>query len=240
MADLVVITPTRGRPVQAARLADAIRETTLGRAELLLLVDDDDPYRGAYLEAFAMRPGVFAAVAARAGLVGSTNVGARMVLDRDAEHRPEWLASLGDDHLPRTPNWDLRLIDAIRRMNGPGWAYGNDLLQGRGLPTAWVQHASTVDLLGWMMLPTLGHMYPDNVVLDLGGADRLAYVPGVIIEHLHPLAGKSQVDESYAETGRPEQYDRDRAAYRQWREGRMAVDRDAVHRLTWAGVPAPC
>lgn len=236
MPDLVVITPSRGRPTQAARLANAITRTTAGRVGLLVLVDDDDPYRGAYLETLGQRRHTEVVVADRRGLVGSTNLGAEIALDRDDP--PAWLASLGDDHLPRTPDWDLTLTDQIKRMHGPGWAYGNDLLQGRALPTAWVQHAATVRALGWMMLPTLGHMYPDNVVFDVANrAGRLAYAPGVIVEHLHPAAGKAQVDESYAESNRPQQYDADRRAYTAWQQAQMHADVAAVAAVTWAVVP---
>lgn len=233
VSDLVVITPSRGRPVQAARLAAAIRETTLGRVDLMLMVDDDDPYRSAYIQ--LARAGVYVAVAERAGLVGSTNLAARGILS-NSQTSPTYLASLGDDHLPRTPDWDLRLIKAIEAMDGPGWAYGNDLLQGERLPTAWVQHRATVELLGWMMLPTLGHMYPDNVVYDVANpTGRLAYVPGVVIEHLHPSAGKAETDESYAESNAPGQYRTDRAAYVAWQQTRMHHDRDAISRLGWVG-----
>lgn len=235
MADLVVITPTRGRPAQLARLVDAVAATTCGRADVLALVDDDDPARGAYLE-YGARRGVHVAVARRQGLVGSTNLGAEIALG--AEDPPTYLASLGDDHLPRTLDWDVRLIKAIREMNGPGWAYGNDLLQGERLPTAWVQHAATVRALGWMMLPTLEHMYPDNVVADLGrAAGRLAYIGGVIIEHMHPSAGKADVDESYAQTNRAEQYLRDKRAYDAWRDIGMERHVATAAALTWAAVP---
>lgn len=236
MTDLTVITPTRGRPQQLARLADAIRDTTGGRVDLLALVDDDDPYRGAYVQWAAAAGMVQVLVGARGSLVSLTNVGAAIALDRPQP--PTWLASLGDDHLPRTKDWDLILTGEIKRMHGPGWAYGNDLLQGRALPTAWVQHAATVRALGWMMLPTLGHMYPDNVVFDLGNTTgRLAYAPGVIIEHLHPAAGKAQVDESYAESNARERYDTDRRAYTAWQQQRMHDDQAAVAALTWAVVP---
>lgn len=241
MADLVVIVPTRGRPARLARLVDTVQATTFGRADVLALVDDDDPYRGAYIEWAAAAGQAQVLVGARGNLVSLTNLGAQIALDRPDP--PTYLASLGDDHLPRTPDWDVRLINAIRAMDGPGWAYGNDLLQGESLPTAWVQHAATVDALGWMMLPTLEHMYPDNVVYDVAhGTGRLAYVPGVVIEHMHPAAGKADVDESYAQSNRAEQYLRDKRAYTAWQQGRMVADRGLVEQLSWStpGVVAPC
>ncbi len=234
MADLVIVVPTRGRPAHLSRLAVAVAVTTMGRADILALVDDDDPCRAAYLN----MPGVECVVGPRRPLVAWTNLGARYALDRDDP--PTYLASLGDDHLPRTVDWDVRLISAIRAMNGPGWAYGNDMLQGEALPTAWVQHADTVRALRWMMLPTLEHMYPDNVVRDLGmETQRLAYVPGVVIEHMHPSAGKAQVDESYQQSNRAEQYARDRTAYGLWHDsGQIRIDAAAVAATTWA--TAPC
>jgi hypothetical protein len=215
--ELVVITPSRGRPRQLARLAYALRATTDDRVGLLALIDDDDPWRGAYLQWASATPGVQV-------LVGP--------------NPPSFLASFGDDHLPRTTDWDITLTDAIRAMDGPGWAYGNDLLQGERLPTAWVQHRATVDALGWMMPPTLGHMYPDNAVYDVAhSTGRLAYAPGVIIEHLHPAAGKAPVDESYTESNAAGQFAADRRAYTAWQQQHLHADRARVAALTWEAAP---
>jgi hypothetical protein len=118
----------------------------------------------------------------RNNLAGWTNVLARHLAK---DYRA--LASLGDDHLPRTPGWDLRLLEAIAGMGGTGFAYGNDLLQGAALPTAVVVSSNIVTALGWMCEPSMRHYCIDNVWKDLGeGAGCLAYLPDVIIEHLRP------------------------------------------------------
>jgi hypothetical protein len=132
-------------------------------------------------------------------------------------------ASLGDDHVPRTQGWDRLLLDEIDRMGGTGIAYGDDLHQRDRLPTAPVISADIVAALGWMCEPTLAHMHVDDAWRDLGrGAGCLAYVPGVVIEHCHPDAGKAAADETYAASVAG--WAADREAYARWRRERMAAD----------------
>jgi hypothetical protein len=229
MADLVVITPSRARPRQFAELAAAIRDTADLEVALVGLVDDDDPE---LLEYKALAGGlVYILTGPRQGLSGWTNKYAQYAAELDAPY----LASLGDDHLPRTRGWDRQLVDAILHLDGPGWAYGNDLFQGAQLPTAWVQSAALVRELGWMMLPGCEHMYVDTAVLELGrAADRIAYVPEVVIEHRHPLAGKADWDASYRETNTDARYASDKAAYHAWLADGLAADAAAVKNLRHA------
>jgi hypothetical protein len=225
-ADLIVITPTRGRPGQFAELADAIRATADFDVALVGLVDDDDPD---LLEYNALAGGIVHLLTGpRRSLSGWTNRYAR-----HAALQAPYLASLGDDHLPRTRGWDRLLVSAIRGLAGPGFAYGNDLYQGRALPTAWVASSATVRELGWMMLPGCEHMYVDTAILALGrAADRIAYVPEVVIEHRHPLAGKADWDASYGETNTDARYAADKAAYDAWLTCGLATDAAAVRALT--------
>lgn len=229
MSDLIVVTPSRGRPQQLGELVDAVRDTTDGRVEVLGLVDLDDPDRAAYK---TLSTPIWAGV--RNSLARWTNYAAACLLGATQLEPPRYLASLGDDHRPRTKDWDLKLIDAIEAMDGPGIAYGNDLLQGRNLPTAWVVSAELVRAVGWMMLPTAEHMYVDAAVHDLGqAAGRLAYRGDVVIEHLHPLAGKADWDESYRESNAADRYSADKAAYDAWRRDRLAADAAAVRALRY-------
>lgn len=225
MADLVVITPSRGRPGQFAELVAAIRDTATLEVSLVGYVDDDDPHRDDYL---ALAGGnVYIAVGRRQGLSGWTNAGAQA-----ASHTAPYLASLGDDHRPRTRGWDQLLIAAIGQLDGPGFAYGNDLFQGAALPTAWVVSTEVVQTLGWMMLPTCEHMYVDAAVLALGrAAGRIAYCPAVTIEHLHPLAGKAAWDTSYRESNAGARYAADEAAYQAWLRTGLQADTAKINSL---------
>lgn len=232
MADLVVITPSRGRPRQLNELAHAVNHTTDGRAEVFGLVDLDDPQRAAYKA--LLQP--YIAAGPRRSLAGWTNFAAAGLVNGGlgGEPPPRYLASFGDDHLPRTRDWDRKLIAAIEAMPGPGIAYGNDLFQGANLPTGWVVSAELVAAVGWMMLPTCEHMYVDTAVLELGrAADRIAYVPEVVIEHRHPLAGKAAWDDSYRETNTDARYAADKAAYEAWLAGGLATDAAAVRALQY-------
>lgn len=227
MADLIVITPSRERPRQLNELAHAVRDTTDGRVDVLGLVDLDDPERAAYK---ALSCPIW--TGQRASLSRWTNYAAAALLGPTQLEPPRYLASLGDDHLPRTRDWDLRLIAAIEAMPGPGIAYGNDLYQGPRLPTAWAVSAELVRAVGWMMLPTCQHMYVDTAVLELGqAAGRIAYVPDVVIEHRHPLAGKADWDVSYRESNSRERYAADEAAFEAWRGGQLAADAATVRAL---------
>ena len=237
MADLVVITPSRGRPRQLNELAHAVAATTSGRVEVVGLVDDDDPERAAY-KALTL-PVIW--TGPRRSLSAWTNYAAGVLLDRSAPwgHRdgtPAFLASLGDDHRPRTQDWDLILTEAIRSLGGPpGFAYGNDLFQGANLCTAWVVSAEIVRALGWMMLPGCSHMFVDNAILALGQATgRILYRPDVVIEHLHPAAGKAELDETYAAASTAERYADDQASFTWWQRNGMAGDVATLRHLSIA------
>jgi hypothetical protein len=237
MADLIVITPSRGRPARLREMVEAVHSTAGGAVGVVVGLDLDDPMRDEYTDAPVGCGGELSMILGeRKSLSGWTNYLANLVLD-DSPDAPRYLASFGDDHRPRTPGWDLKLIEAIEQMPGPGFAYGNDLLQGKAMPTAWVVSAEVVRALGWMMLPTLAHMYVDNAILTLGTeAARIAYRPDVVIEHVHPLAGKTSWDDSYRESNADERYVVDRAAFEAWqRGGQMAADIATVEALVYEG-----
>lgn len=144
-----------------------------------------------------------------------------------------FLVSMGDDHKVKTSFWNLKLANEIEKLAGPGFAYGDDEINGSGLCTAWMTSAKLVQELGWMMLPTCRHMYVDNVIMELGTyTERIAYVPKVTIEHLHPVVEKSEIDKTYIEAS--ENIGADLKAFRAWRNGRQFFkDADVVLRTKW-------
>jgi hypothetical protein len=217
---LAVIVPTRGRPGRLVRMFEACAKLAEGEVVVLPCVDDDDPALGGY-----KRLGVPLIVGPRMTLSGWTNAVALDLISGNLGPCPPYMASLGDDHIPRTKGWDRRLIEAIQASGGPGIAYGDDGLQGQALPTAWVMSTEIVAVLGWMMLPSCEHMYVDNAIRDLGEAAQcLTYVPSVVIEHMHYLAGKALEDNGYQRVNAPAQYERDLAAYREWLGDGAAAD----------------
>ncbi len=213
--NFAVITPSRGRPVQCADMARSVRNMSDGGAALYIALDSDDETYNDYAR---MVPFADATIGDRKSLSELTNDLAFDVLDR--KFPPAFLISMGDDHEVKTPDWHIKLRKAIMEMDGPGFAYGDDLMNGSGLCTSWMVSSEIVKALGWMMLPNCEHMYVDNAIMELGTATgRIAYVPEVIIEHKHYTMGKSRLDDTYERTNTDEQYSKDLKSFRQWRYG---------------------
>lgn len=211
MADLVVIVPSRGRPDNAYWLAEAFRDTTEYDVRPVFAVDSDDPKASEYNEVVRLGLGSVI-VADHTSMVDALNKRAAGFAELEDELRPAAIAFMGDDHRPRTQSWDRAYLDALAAK--PGIVYGNDLIQGEQLPTQCAMSTEVVRALGHMAPPVLRHLYVDNYWRDLGkAAGCLTYLPDVVIEHLHPVAGKAAVDDGYRRVNAPEMYQRDAAAY---------------------------
>lgn len=217
--DLLVVVPTRGRPQNAQRLAQRVSEST--RAAVVFLVDNDDSKMTEYLAlaegwlAMAWPCYVIESPRGNPGIVSPLNW---FVQDEDLMDLfgPLYLSFMGDDHLPQSAGWDLEVIKSLDFME-TGMCYGNDLFQGERLATAIFMTLDIVDCLGWMAPPELNHLFVDDAWMFLGnGIGRLEYLPEVIIEHCHPLAGKSSWDETYQECNNPNAIP-DRLAFDEWK-----------------------
>jgi hypothetical protein len=216
--DLLVIVPSRGRPANVARLIRALAQTMQSRAELALGLDDDDPTLAETYSAVAGAPfPVSLHTGSRNTWGGWTN---DIAVAEAGNFRA--LCSLGDDHIPLTSGWDIRLIGAIDRTGGTGFAYANDLLQGYRLPTSVVVSSDIVRALGWLCQPLLRHYFADNVWMALGeSAECIKYLPFVAIEHRH-YARTGEFDTTYSEAAA--YWHADRAAYHTWCHEQKAAD----------------
>lgn len=214
---LAVLVPTRGRPQNAVRLQQAFTDTDSLNATLIFVLDADDPELPGYWEAAGDRRIRHLTVHDGEGGTGMTaalNYAATL-------HAGEYgaLGFMGDDHLPRTAGWDAHVLGALG-TDEPRIVYGDDLLQGANLPTAAFMPSRMVRALGFMAPPVLRHLYVDNFWLELGERlGTLHYLPDVVIEHLHPAAGKAVMDERYAVVNATEADAADRRAWRDFRDG---------------------
>lgn len=211
---LTVIVPTRGRPKNLAELWAAFTETCTGDTRLIACVDNDDSELSGYQEIadrlqgepwFRMETGP------RLRLGPTLNVaGPKWAARSDA------VAFLGDDHRPRTVGWDTRYMGELERL-GTGLVYGNDLIQGEALPTQAAMTSDIVLATGHMVPPGAVHLWLDNAWLALGRAlDAITYLPDVVVEHLHPIAGKAAWDAGYAEANADAVSDADRQVFEAW------------------------
>jgi hypothetical protein len=225
MRDILVITPSRSRPQRLKEMLQACLSLSTAQTDIAVGVDLDQVNE--YADVGIHDERVFWFTDPRDTLAGWTNtIAAKPVF----KGRYRAYASLGDDHVPKTPGWDSRLLAAIDAMGGTGIAYGDDRLMGKDLPTAPVVSADIVEALGWMCLPCCEHMCVDVAWKEIGlAAGCLAYVPEVIIEHVHWCNNGAPMDETYAAAEAVKEADRER--YAAWERDGMAADVDKVKAL---------
>lgn len=227
---ILYLVPTRGRPQNAERLARSFQQTCRGETFLKFCVDEDDERLDDYverLERLSYDP-LFDFL--------SWSVGPRRRLGPTLNHYAlehvttfDILGFMGDDHLPQTPGWDVMLSQPLR-STGLGISYGNDLVQRENLPTAVMLTSNIVSCLGYMAPPQLMHMYLDNFWRDLGrNTDTLTYVPDAVVQHVHPVAGTAQWDETYTTAGALMDPDGDR--YHEYLRAQFADDVYKISRL---------
>jgi hypothetical protein len=186
-------------------LAKAFKDTNT-EADLYFVIDNDDPKWDEYVKNKNLR--LLPADNKTGGCAASLNTGAVYLLDYSNYPLYDYFVFMGDDHLPRTQNWDQAFIQALGINTGI--VYGDDLLQGANLPTAFGMSRDLVDELRGMTFPGCIHLFFDNFVKQLGlDLNYLKYLPNVIIEHLHPVAGKAEMDEGYARVNQPKWYEQD-------------------------------
>lgn len=202
---MCVVVPSRGRPENAERLAQAFKDTNT-EADLYVIIDNDDPKWDEYAKSQNYKK--LPADNKTGGCAKSLNTGAVLLLDITKYPLYDYFVFMGDDHLPRTQGWDKAFIQALGQNTGI--VYGDDLLQGNNLPTAFGMSRDLVETLQGMTFPGCVHLFFDNFVKQLGlDLEYLKYLPDVIIEHLHPIAGKAEMDEGYARVNQPKWYEQD-------------------------------
>jgi hypothetical protein len=224
--DLLVIVPTRGRPQNLARLLGAVHATRTAVTHVAVAVDDDDPDLAAYEIVMAEHGGAgdWLTHGPRDGLIGWTNA---VALPQASEYR--YLASFGDDHLPRTKGWDTALLRAIDDMGGTGISFPWDGMR-EDVPEAPVVSSDIVQALGWLLNPACQHYYGDDTLGALGrGAGCLRHCRAVWVEHVHPGAGTAPGDRTYKDSSAS--IAADKAAYQTWRQHHMATDVATIRAL---------
>jgi hypothetical protein len=219
LGDLLVIVPSRGRPENIRRLLGAVHETSMLATHVHIAVDEDDPELEFYRQVMNDLGDLddVLETGPRKGLAAWTNE----IAVRRAGRYP-FLASFGDDHLPETAHWDYFLTRGIGDMGGTGFTYPWDGLR-EDIPEAVVLSSNIVRALDWMCPPGLGHFFVDNAWADLGhGAGCIRHLRAVVVDHVHPRAGKASSDMTYKDAS--PRLDADREAYFNWRRSGMADD----------------
>lgn len=206
---LAIAVPTRGRPHNLKRLADAAKKTCKMNYIIFARIDDDDT--SVYTELdnviYVKGPRIF--------FTASVNELAEQAMVDGYTH----IAILGDDVLPETEGWDEKMVDAL---NGLGVVYGSDGLEhlhGPDLPTHVVVPMEMYKRLGWIGLPTSRHLFLDNAWRELGKLTEFIYLPDVKLSHLHRWNKAAPNDQTYEEANDKEKREHDRLAFETWRDG---------------------
>lgn len=216
---LAIAVPTRGRPHNLERLANAAKKTCTTNYEILARLDDDDKSKYPELD------GVRYSTGPRIFYANSVNELAKTALEEGFTH----LAILGDDVLPETVGWDEKLIQSLPDL---GVVYGSDGLEhlhGEDLPTHVVVPIEMYKRLGWIALPTLRHLFCDNVWRELGKATNFIYRPDVKLSHLHRWNKAAPDDKTYQEANDKKKRETDRLAFEAWKNGSgLAIAKKAL------------
>lgn len=246
-ARMLIIVPTRSRPENVAKVVRAWEETdAFEHASLLFAFDRDDPKAGEYQQALAEVDGPWRGVHGLSlpewqPLVPKLNGVAVAEVTGEWRHFDYFaIGFAGDDHLPRTPGWAARYLEKLIEM-GTGVVSCPDGYRPDKLPTQWAMTADIVRALGRMVPAPVEHLYCDNAVQDLAeAAGCYAYLDDVLIEHMHPLAGKTKFDDQYRHVNRPDQFRQDSEAYEEWKRpgAELQLHAEIVRELR-SGVSAP-
>jgi hypothetical protein len=173
-----------------ARLVDAMDATCRGDTRLVVGLDQDDPARDEY--EFDGRCVVIVKPGLHHRLVDWLNVLAGLTASRY-----KCVGHIGDDNVPRTVGWDVRVVESLRHHM---FCFGNDLDPGRppgSLSIHAFMRSTVIKKLGYMGPPQIQHMYVDPVWYAWGTATSIEFLEDVVLEHMHYSLGRAPMDESY-------------------------------------------
>jgi hypothetical protein len=222
---LTVLCVTRNNPVALVETFQSWLSTTTdkGMTRFRAVIDIDDPVKDEYARACA-------AFSIELTVVPPEHIGwMNTALNYAALLVAGWgydIGFVGDDHRFRTEGWDLRVREALQTR---AFVYGNDGWQGANLPTEVFIRSDVIRALGYFALPGARHLYLDNQWKTLGiESDSMIYLDGVLIEHMHPSAGKGVWDDNHQRVNAPEMYGHDRQIFEKWLESGLYRDSDIV------------
>jgi hypothetical protein len=196
-AQISLLLPTRERSALVQRLFDSLVRTTtdLRRLEVVLYTDEDD------CESREISHSELSLVKI-VGHPGET-MGNMNRACYEASHGRH-LMLINDDAVFRTLGWDTRVVEAASHFSDEiALIYGNDLDQGKAVPTFPIVSRTVCEVLGEICPRGYRNLHIESHLLDIFkqlarlGHNRICYLDDVIFEHMHYVVGKAVVDSTY-------------------------------------------
>jgi len=208
---ILILCPTRGRPAMAREMAESFLATKPEQSMLCFVVDEDDPdsHFQSLQDAIATLPVPLSLVGLK-GAVWPLNCARLSALETE----PHTLAFLNDDHRFITPDWEQQIIEARQKY---AVVYPNDCNNNESALTIPFFDARIAKALGFIAPPCLAHLYSDDFWFHLGYAlHSIKYLPDCKIDHLHPFAGKREMDATTQAVNNDNVREHDRLAFYQY------------------------
>lgn len=201
---IAILCPSRDRVNKMKECIESWQLNNCGFSDFFVVCDSDQRL---FYEVFSNL--IVSPKTDRRGMNDPTNY-ASNILSKDYNY----VMFIGDDHRFRSKNWDKEFINEYESNLKYGFVYGNDLFQRSNLPTACCVSSDIINLLGYISYPKLLHLYVDNYWLELGKRlNKISYLDHVIIEHMHPAAGKAANDQAYEQVNNGNVYNHDRVIF---------------------------
>ena len=193
-ADLIsLLCPTRGRPGNVARMVASARETAAGPVEFVFRADVDAP--GSVPGEVAAAPDVTVVFGPRVTLSALWN-------ECHAAASGDIFMQCDDEAVFRSAGWDAQVAAAFAAVpDRIAFVHGRDGHQPDGtFGTLGFLHRRWTDAVGYFTPPYFSCDYGDTWLNDVANAlGRRVYLPGVVTEHMHPVAGKAGWDVTHLE-----------------------------------------
>jgi len=200
-AKISLLHATRGRPAMAYKA----RATWLDRAadpdaiEHIFALDLDDETIGPFITCrHVINPG--------AGPVAAWNKAARF-------SKGEILIQLSDDWQPPM-HWDKLILKAMGDTSKPAVLAVSDGHRTDNLLCMAILTRARYEQQGYLFDPAFFSMFSDNHFTDRAYADGVVIeAKEIVIEHMHPAFGLAEMDETYARSNAPANYEAGLATY---------------------------
>jgi hypothetical protein len=191
-----LVCPSRGRPEAFADMVCSAHATASYdlRDQVVAYVDNDDPSLDAYRR-FDYPVPTSLVVGERCTLSDAWN---RAAVEADGDV----LMLAADDLRFRTPAWDILVAGTLGGLfpDGIGLVYGRDGHADRRMATHPFVTSRWVEVVGRFTAPYFVADYVDLWLHDVATRiSRAVFLPGLLVEHMHPAFGKGEWDETHRE-----------------------------------------